>query len=392
MADGVLSPYLQIHFRRLNDPDYTGLCVAENHQVFDLIEPKLTTVPPLSAEVAGYGNMAGRRQLREAVAGMFTDHIVGRPVDPDTVQLLAGSSAVLDALGHALGDPGDGVLIPTPSYAGFWPDLQTRPGLTVVPVPTDPAGGFRLTPPLLQQAWDTACVPIRFLLLTNPDNPRGQVMATEDLEAVLAWAEDKAIHVVADEVYALSVFGSDPFVSVGRLRPTLGDRLHLVWAFSKDFGISGLRCGVLISENESLRRTIDLQALWGGVSAHTQHVLAAMLEDQHWVEAYLAEMRRRLAGSATETSRALDDAGIEHLHPTAGFFVLCDLRQALDEQDWDAEQRLWSRVLQATGVNLTPGEACRSPVPGFFRLCYAATSRDRVAAAVRAVAAHLDDG
>lgn len=392
MAQGGLADYIKVHFERRNDPDYTGLCIAENHQVFHLLQPKLENISRVPDHVAAYDDMSGKQDLRRAVAGLFEQHIFGRPVDPGTVQFLAGAGGVLDAVGHALGDPGDGVLVPTPSSAGFWPDLEIRPGLRIVPVPTDPNEGFRLTTELLNQAWDASPAPIRMLLLTNPDNPRGQIMSTADLESVMIWAHGKGIHVIADEIYALSVFGPSPFTSVGRLRRDLGDHLHIVWAFSKDFGMSGLRCGVLVTQNKALQDTIELQASWAGVSGHTQHVLAEMLNDRQWVQDYLGEMRRGLRESATAVTRELTLAGIPYVQPDAGFFVLCDLRQWLEEPSWDAEHRLWARILETTGVNMTPGSACRAPEPGFFRLCHASNPAGAVKMAVRAVVTQLSLG
>lgn len=392
MATGGLATYLQAHFARCHDEGYVGLCIAENHQVFELLRPKLETIPAVPAHVASYDDFAGKESLRAAIAILFEGHIFGRPVDPSHVQVLAGAGGVLDAVGHALGDPGDGILVPTPSYSGFWPDLQVRPGLRIVEVPTPAGDGFRLTPDLLEEARAQADAPIKALLLTNPDNPRGQVMATADVQAVLEWAEDKGLHVIADEIYALSTFGPDPFVSVGRLREDLGSHLHVVWAFSKDFGMSGLRCGVLISQNQALRDAIALQGVWSGVSGHTQHVLAAMLADQEWVQDYLDRMREGLASTAVEVTAALTRAGLAHLTPQAGFFVLCDLRGFLAVPTWQAEHDLWSRILETTGVNLTPGSACHIAEPGFFRLCFANFAPDVVVDAISRVRGVLQAG
>lgn len=44
---------------------------------------------------------------------------------------------------------------------------------------------------------------------------------------------------VVDEIYALSVFGQQPFVSAASLVRKMPNSLHIVWAFSKDFAMSG---------------------------------------------------------------------------------------------------------------------------------------------------------
>lgn len=387
MVSGGFASYIDAHVARKDDPGYVSLAIAENLQMFDLLGPRLESFPPVPPRVVGYDDNAGRQVLREAVAGLLGDRLFGRAIDPAHVGVLSGASAVLEAMAFVLGDPGDGVLVPTPSYAGFWPDLGARAGLEVVAVPTTAEDGYRLTPDMLDRARADAGRPTPVLLLTNPDNPRGQVRDADEVEALVAWAEDRRVHVIADEVYGLTVFGEGAdFHSVGRLRPSLGEYLHVVWAVSKDFGMSGLRCGVVVTEHEALRNAIELQGIWTGVSSIAQHAIAAMLADDGWVDTYLDAMRDRLGALATTVSRTLADAAVPHLPPTAGFFVLCDLRGWLEAPTFEAEHRLWQRVLDEAGVNLTPGSALRAPEPGLFRLCYAANPPEVVVDAVGRVA------
>ena len=385
MTGGGFAPYIDAHHERRGQPGYTCLAIAENLQVFDLLRPKLEAFPPLDPNVAAYDDPAGRAPLREAIADLLGRELFGRDIDPDHVRVLAGASGVLDALGHALGDPGDAVLVPTPSYAGFWPDLQVRPGLRIVEVPTHAEEGYALTPDTLDRAMANSPGPVRALLLTNPDNPRGQVRPAEEVTPILDWAADRRIHLIADEIYGLSVFDGPAFPSVGRLRDDLGDLVHVVWGLSKDFGMSGLRTGVLITANDALRQAMDLQGMWGGVSGHTQHVATAMLGDREWVDGYLTTMRQRLSDAADRLSTTLETADIVHTRPTAGFFTLLDLRDRLTAPTWDDEHALWARLLDESGVNLTPGSALRAPEPGWFRLCYAANPPAVVDAAVTRV-------
>jgi aspartate/methionine/tyrosine aminotransferase len=145
----------------------------------------------------------------------------------------------------------------------------------------------------------------------------------------------------------------------------------VVWAFSKDFALNGLRCGVLVSENPEVRAAAASQAMWGSVSSLTQVVLGDLIADEEWTDTYLAEMRSRLRSIHHALTDALTGAHIPHLPADAGFFVLIDLREFLEEATWEAEERLWRRVLEEANVNLTPGSACRISEPGFFRLCFA---------------------
>jgi aspartate/methionine/tyrosine aminotransferase len=369
--------YLQEHFARTAateaDPagHYIPMCVAENRLVWDLLRPRMAACRDVPHQVLCYDTMIGSLALREQLARFAGRAFLGRAVRPEQIAVLAGAGTVLEVLFHALADAGDGVLVPTPSYAGFWEDLETRDALKIIPVHCSSADGFRLTPRLLDHAVATADRPVKALLFTSPNNPLGAVYSAGQVEEVLRWAEARHIHLVLDEIYALSVFGERPFVSSASLRPCLGELLHVVWAFSKDFGASGLRCGMLVTENQALLAAVSALAYWGCVSGDTQFLLGAMVSDDAWVDSYVAAMRHRLGEAYRAVTAALDQESIPYLPGGAGFFFLCDLRRFLTEPTWEAEHALWRRFLEEANVNLTPGSACRIGEPGFMRLCFA---------------------
>ncbi|MEZ4320344.1 MAG: aminotransferase class I/II-fold pyridoxal phosphate-dependent enzyme [Myxococcota bacterium] len=383
-----LPAYLAEHFARSAEPydeharpdGYIPMCIAENRLVWDLIEPKVSGDRAVTPDALGYFDMVGPAGFRADLASFLGRRVFGRPVAPEHIAVLAGAGSILETLFYLLADPGEGVLIPTPSYAGFWMDLEVRDALRVLPVHTNASDGFRLTPALLDDALDRADCPVRVLLFTTPNNPMGTVYSEAELRGILDWAESRGIHVVFDEIYALSVFGDRPFTSTATLRESLGDHVHLVWAFSKDFAASGLRCGVLVSENAGVLAGMGALSYWACCSGDTLHLLRSWVTDDAWLDRYLPEMRRRLGAAHDTVCTALSAAGIPVVPGGAGFFVLVDLRAHLDRPDWESEDRLWRRILDEANVNLTPGVAIRSAEPGLFRLCFASVSPTALAA------------
>ncbi len=392
LAGAPMPPYLYAHFERVEDaydaatnPDgYIGLSVAENKLVWDLVGPRLTEPRVhLPHQAICYDEMIGSEVFRARLGEFMGSKFLGRTFEPANIAVLAGAGSVLEILFYVLADPGEAVLVPTPSYSGFWADLETRNELHIIPVHTSSASGFRLDTELLDRTLAEADRPVRALLYTNPSNPTGAVASAEEIEQVISWAETNDLHLVLDEVYALSIHGRTQFVSGATLRPSLGDNIHVVWAFSKDFGSSGLRCGVLVTENEFVMQAVDALAYWAVVSGDTQHVLGEMIADERWVNTYLAEMQEGLRRACASVTAALDDAGIDYMPPEGGYFLLCDLREHLDEPTWEAEERLWRRLLEEANVNITPGAACRNSEPGFMRICFAAASTEAAVEAVR---------
>ena len=386
-----MAEYIREHFDRcdvpaaatdLSDP-YIAMCVAENKLMWDLLRPKMLESRDVPERVLGYDSMVGSADFRRQLARFMGRTFLGRSIDPDHVMAVGGAGSVLELLFYAIADPGDGVLVPTPSYAGFWADLETRNGLTIVPVHCGSDNGFELTEQRLDAALAGAGRPVKALLFTTPNNPLGTVYRAAEVDRILGWARDNGLHVVFDEVYALSVFGKSPFVSVASRSATLGDTVHVVWAFSKDFAASGLRCGVLMSENPEVLSAVDALAYWACCSGDTQFMLGELISDDAWVDGYIEAMQSRLREAYRRTTAALDGAGIRYQPAEAGFFVLCDMRSFMDEVTWEEEDRLWRRILEEANVNLTPGAACHVGEPGFMRLCFAAEPTDVIVSGVQ---------
>jgi len=165
--------------------------------------------------------------------------------------------------------------------------------------------------------------------------------------------------------------------------PELGDKVHVVWGFSKDFGASGLRAGVMVSENRHVLDAAGALAYWAACSGHTQHLLSSLITDDAAVDAHIDATRRGLAQAYGRVTEVLDAFGIPYIAAEAAFFLICDLRRWLQAPTFAAEQALWRRMLDEANVNLTPGEACRISEPGFFRLCYAGEDTGLVTDAIK---------
>lgn len=84
-------------------------------------------------------------------------------------------------------------------------------------------------------------VKVKAFLLCNPHNPLGKCYPADTLKALMGFCEKYNLHLISDEIYALSVFPTEgeqrtPFTSVlsfdpkGLLNP---DRIHVLYGMSK---------------------------------------------------------------------------------------------------------------------------------------------------------------
>jgi aspartate/methionine/tyrosine aminotransferase len=163
---------------------------------------------------------------------------------------------------------------------------------------------FELTPQALEEAYQQVITntgkPPKALLMTNPHNPVGRVMPKQEILDVISWCESKQdFHLISDEIYALSdlsqhlknndehelvssssssggenkhtAAASSSFVSVGSLcQGKLGNYKHVLWGMSKDFGMSGLRFGLVYTQNKVLYDAMSNVAAFNSIPGPVQ--------------------------------------------------------------------------------------------------------------------------
>lgn len=162
-----------------------------------------------------------------------------------------GCGSVIDLLVSCICDPGDGILVSRPFYNGFSASFACRNQVEAVGVELL-SGTDSQSSALLQyeQTFLNSKIPIKAVMLANPNNPLGFCYTKETLLSYCAFAEKHNLHLISDEIYALSVFDtpdnpSTPFVSLLSIDPAeVGcdpSRLHVIYGASKDFGANGLR-------------------------------------------------------------------------------------------------------------------------------------------------------
>jgi len=172
----------------------------------------------------------GAEALTAAVAARFA-------VPAEHIAVGCGSVGVLKQLIESVGDPGAEVL-----YA--WRSFEAYPPLT------DLAGATSVRVPLLAdethdlEAMAAAITPrTRLVLVCNPNNPTGTVVAGQPLTAFLDQVPADCL-VVLDEAYREYIRDAaiPDGIDVYRDRPNVA----VLRTFSKAYGLAGLRVGFLI--------------------------------------------------------------------------------------------------------------------------------------------------
>lgn len=372
-----------------NPQGYIPLCVAENKLVLDLLARRFVSTSAngfSDPSVYTYNNFLGIPVAREAAAYFLARRFLFplrptltpdealRHVQPRHVALSSGCVALLDSLFFLLGTEGDCCLIPKPYYAAFEVDLGLVAGVEVFGISqAHPIRGPTVDE--LQVAYEAARrkgYRPKFVLLTNPNNPLGVVYSPTVLQETVDWARARDMHTVVDEIYALSTQPPSEFYSIARvLDNELRDDVHLLWALSKDFGASGMRVGLIYSQNELLLEGMGTMNTTSCVSGPIQYLVAELLTDDAFVNDFLKESRQRLHSSYLICTRKLEEMVLPFVPAQAGMFVYVDFSGLLPSKTFEYEEELVNLMFQYARMVLTPGESQRDDSPGMFRICYA---------------------
>ena len=233
------------------------LSTAENWLIRDDVNAiyKKAIVEKLCAQDLSYPRaFAGFPEVLAAFADFLNSHFNPHtPVETSHLATAPGAASCIDTLLYNICDPGEGVLVPAPYWSGY--DFQFKARSSAVPIPVT-TSSFKNTISedlfvALEEAYSAATVPVRGVLLTNPNNPLAQCYPREVIEGCIKFCEKHDIHFVSSEVYGLTSFKSPdlteqiPFLSALSIDVRgLGcdpSRVHVVWSTSKDFGSSGVR-------------------------------------------------------------------------------------------------------------------------------------------------------
>ena len=233
-----------------------------------------------------YTSNYGIPQLREAIAGKLA-HDNGLCVDPEReVIVTVGVSEGIVLAMMALLNPSDEVLIPEPIFPPYVIAAHMA-GAVPVAVPVSAANDYK---PSLLDLHARVGPRTRMLVLTTPGNPTGGVLSRQDLADLAAFAIDRDLLVLADEVYEKLVYDDCRHVSIASL-PGMRSRTITLNGFSKTYAMTGWRLGYVVAVPEIIHALVRVHqysvvcanafSQWGAVAAleGPQHQLEAMVEE-----------------------------------------------------------------------------------------------------------------
>lgn len=291
-------------------------------------------------------------------------------VDPGQVTTAQGASGANFLVCAALLEAGDDALVETPGYDPLFAAPRLL-GARVIHFERRFDKGFAPEPDLVKRAMTPRT---KLIVLTSPHNPSGVVASRAALEEIGRIAATHGAHVLLDEVYVdaaetqgLASLSHGPFIRTNSL--------------TKSYGLSGLRCGWIISSRENtqrIRRARDVVDGTGSIVAERLAVLAFQHLDRLRARtAEILEANRPVVHEFLESRNDLEWV------PSVGTTVFPRLRGVSDTSAFAA------RLLSERGTAVVPGHFFQAP--RHIRIGFAGATAT-LRAGLESIAAALDAG
>jgi len=255
------------------------------------------------------------------------EHLYGWQIQPQDILLIPGLMVGFNLAAHALGAPGDGLLIQTPVYMPFL-DAAKNAALIHQEMELTRCADGRYE--IDFDAFSGALTPeTRAFLLCNPHNPVGRVFDRHELERMAELCLRNNTTIISDEIHCDLIFPDHRHIPIASLDPEIAQNTITLMAPSKTYNIAGLSASFAIIQNEALRQKWDQakEGLVGWVNLMGQVAMeAAYAEGQEWLDQVLVYLKRN-RDLLFETVQC-DLPGIKMALPEGTYLAWLDCREA----------------------------------------------------------------
>ncbi|MGH2606595.1 MAG: pyridoxal phosphate-dependent aminotransferase [Anaerolineales bacterium] len=305
-----------------------------------------------------YTSNSGTLELRQAVARQL-ERLYGVRYDAESeILITVGVSEALYLALTAVVEPGDEVIVPTPCFVSYQPEVVFAGG-TPISLPTRVEDEFQVT----AEAVAARVTPrTKALLLGYPNNPTGAVMTRARLEAIAELVRERDLLIISDEIYDRLVYGGHRHVCLASL-PDMQPRTITLGGMSKNYAMTGWRIGYAAAPAPLLAamRKIHQYTIMSAPTTAQAAAVEALEHGEEAVQRMVAEYDRRRQRIVS----GLNELGLPAFEPRGAFYAFPSIAAAGMDDETFAQ-----KLLEEEKVAVVPGSAFGAD-GGFVRCSYA---------------------
>jgi 2-aminoadipate transaminase len=345
-------------------------------QVKEVMNDILTNEPVPALQ---YGGTQGSAKLIEFLRERSEKN--GIHAEAGNFLITSGSQQALDLLARLFIDPGDEVIVESPTYLGALGPFSNQKAVYSA-VPMDEKG---IIPDALEQILKSkkqAGKAIKFIyLIPTFQNPTGVTLETERRRRVVELAKEHDVLVIEDDPYGELRYAGDRVPPIKSF-DTDGHVIYLS-TFSKIFS-PGARMGWVIAHRAVIEKLIYLKE---SVDLHSSTLVQSLVYEycrRGYLEEHIKEIIPIYAVRREAMINAMDeyfDSSVSWTRPDGGFFVWVTLPKEMDTR------KMFPKAA-ANKVTYVPGYAFYHDGSGqnTMRLSFSATNEDQIREGVRRLA------
>lgn len=334
-----------------------GLPAPEMFPVEEFRQASEKVLAEHGAKALQYGATEGYMPLRSLIVKQMARY--GIHAREDNILLTSGSQQALDMIGRLLINPGDKILVESPTYLGAlqaWSAYQAR----YVSVPIDQDG---MRTELLEEAVRSG--PKFMYILPNFQNPGGVTLALDRRMKLIQMAEQYGIPIIEDDPYGQLRYSGEhlpPLVLLDcdHLESRAGDthgyfdgNVIYTSTFSKTLA-PGLRLGWIVAPVDVIKRCVQSKQ---GMDLHTStfvQMVAYEVAKDGFLEQHVRRIRQVYAHRRDVMLAAMEryfPEEVQWTRPAGGLFLWAWLPEGMNAAE------LLELAVQTQRVAFVPGHA-----------------------------------
>ena len=288
--------------------------------------------PEKAQKALQYSASEGYLQLREMIARHTNRY--GINITSENVLITSGSQQALDLIGKVFINPGDHILVETPTYLGAL-QAWSAYGAEYITVASDDDGirtdeleeGLRMGPKFMY-------------LLPNFQNPTGVTIPLERRKRIVKLAEQYGVPIVEDDPYGQLRYEGEHLPPIGVLddiirreenNPNTGNAIYMS-TFSKTLA-PGLRLAWIIAPVSVIHKMVQAKQGMDLHSATFNQFVAYEVAHGGFLDQHIQLIRKIYKERRDTMLDALEEhmpAGVKWTHPQGGLFLWITLPEGMD--------------------------------------------------------------
>lgn len=303
----------------------------------------------------GYPPFEGTANFRNAIASWYQRRYQVE-LNPDSEALpLLGSKEGLSHLALAYVNPGDTVIVPSPSYPAHYRGPAIA-GADIYALKLSADNDWLID---LKQIPEEVARKTKILYFNYPNNPTTATAPKEFFEEVVSWAKHYEVMLVHDLAYAELAFEGYEPTSLLQIKGAkeIGVEFHTL---SKTYNMAGWRVGFVVGNSDIIQglRTLKTNLDYGIFSV----IQAAAETALQLPDTYIHEVQQRYQKRRDFLLEGLSKMGWNVKPSSATMYLWIPVPRHSNSTDFALD------LLQKTGVVVTPGNAFGDGGEGYVRV------------------------